>query len=171
MARSILLSAQSGGCDKALLILGNIYYDEGNDAAAREALNTYMELYPEDTDALIKMGEMAMDDEKYEEALNYFASAEKIMGDGATAVLLKDMIAAYEYSGDFRSAYDMATEFLDKYSDADVEREYEFLGTRVASMEETYDAGDDEAEAEDAGDDAGEDTGTEDTDAEDAGED
>ncbi|MCD8300028.1 MAG: tetratricopeptide repeat protein [Clostridiales bacterium] len=165
-AKTELISAVADEYYEALLLLGNIYYDEGNDQSALQAFETYIENCPDDSDALIRMGEVAMEDGDYEKALNYFASAVKIMGDDASADLLKDMIAAYEYMGDFQDAYDTATEFLKKYSDADVEREYEFLETRVASAEETYDAGDDSEDTDDAGDESAEDAAE---DSEDAG--
>ena len=130
-AKTNLQKAEEEGYDKALLMLGQIYKAEGSDEEARNAFSSYMEKYPEDAEALGELGASALAAGEYEDAVTYLESALEATKGGSDAEIEKNLIAAYEYSGDFASASSLAGDFLETYSDADVEREYEFLKTRV----------------------------------------
>lgn len=143
-ARTNLLQAEEKGYDRALLMLGQIYKAEGSDEEARKAFSAYMEKYPEDAEALGELGAIALSAGEYEDAVTYLESALEAVEGGKDAQIEKNLIAAYEYSGDFGSASDLARTFLESYSDPEVEREYEFLKTRVSGSQGAAEAGKEE---------------------------
>ncbi|MCD7980899.1 MAG: tetratricopeptide repeat protein [Clostridiales bacterium] len=146
-AKAYLKQAQELGYDKALLLLGRIYADEGNDEDAQAAFEAYMEIYPEDAEALNELGEIALAAGEYENAVTYLESARAAADSGSDETILKNLIIAYEYISDFESACDAAEEYLSKYSDEEIEREYEFLQTRIGSeIEQESDEEEDTAE-------------------------
>lgn len=147
-ARVNLLKAEEEGYDKALLLLGQVYKAEGSDEEARDAFSSYMEKYPDDAEALGELGASALAAGEYEDAVIYLEAALEAAEDGSDAEIEKNLIAAYEYSGDFDSALSLAEDFLEVYSDEDVEREYEFLETRVNSGDTSSTDEDDTADSE-----------------------
>lgn len=163
-AKAYLKQAQELGSDRALLLLGRIYAEEGNDEEAQAAFEAYMEACPEDADALNELGEIALAAGEYENAVTYLEAARAAAGSGSDGAILKNLIIAYEYSSDFESACDIAEEYLSEYSDEEVEREYEFLVTRIGPdiEQET-----EEEEEEDTEDDGGEADTSAESDAED----
>jgi len=146
-----LQQAEELGYDKALLLLGTIYAEEGDSESAEAAFTSYMEKYPDDAEALNELGEMTLEAGEYENAVRYLESALELGDTSVERAVLKNLIIAYEYSGDFESACDTAETFLSKYEDEEVSREYEFLQTRVGEdIESSSDA--DEAESSEDGD-------------------
>lgn len=137
-ARTYLLQAEEGGYDKALLLLGQIYAAEGAAEDAKEAFTSYMEKYPDDAEALNELGEVAVSAGEYENAVTYFTSALEAADGSMELTIRKNLIAAYEYSGDFQSAYEQAGILLSGSTDSEVEREYEFLKTRVSKPDEQH---------------------------------
>ena len=107
-----------------------------------------MEKYPEDAEALGELGAIALSAGEYEDAVTYLESALEASEGGTDAEIEKNLIAAYEYSGDFESASSLAREYLEVYSDAEVEREYEFLKTRVSGTDADNSGEDDQADSE-----------------------
>ncbi|MCD8217806.1 MAG: tetratricopeptide repeat protein [Clostridiales bacterium] len=146
-----LKQAEELGYDKALLLLGCIYAEEGDSESAETAFTSYMEKYPEDAEALSGLGEIALEAGEYEDAIFYLESALEVGDSSIERAILKNLIIAYEYSGDFESACDMAAEFLMKYEDEEISREYEFLQTRVGDdIESSSDEESEEDESESA---------------------
>ncbi|MCD8151291.1 MAG: tetratricopeptide repeat protein [Clostridiales bacterium] len=135
--------------DKALLLLGYIYAEEGDSGSAEAAFTSYMEKYPEDAEALSGLGEMALKSGEYENAILYLESALEVGDTSVEQSILKNLIIAYEYSGDFEGACDIAAEFLAKYTDEEVSREYEFLQTRVGEDAESSSDADEAESSED----------------------
>ncbi len=130
-----LAAAADKGYDQALLLLGCVYAEEEETELAKETFASYMALYPDDPDALLALGKMALTAGAYEEAVSYLESARSALGDGFLAELYQSLVIAYEYSGDFVSAYEAAGVYLSYVEDADMEREYVFLETRVGETE------------------------------------
>lgn len=144
-AKTNLQKAEEEGCDKALLLLGQVYKAEGADEEARNAFASYMEKYPDDAEALGELGAITLAAGEYADAVTYLESALEATQGGSDAEIEKNLIAAYEYSGDFTSASSLARDYLETYSDAEVEREYEFLKTRVNGGNTDSSTGDDAA--------------------------
>ena len=147
-AKTNLQKAADEGYDRALLLLGQLYKAEGSDEDAKNAFASYMEKYPEDAEALGELGAIALSAGEYEDAVTYLESALEASEGGTDAEIEKNLIAAYEYSGDFESASSLAREYLEVYADAEVEREYEFLKTRVSGTDADNSGEDDQADSE-----------------------
>lgn len=127
-----LKSAVDGGYDEALLLLGRAYSAMGDKDDAKAAYSSYMEKYPDDAAALNELGVTAIATEDYENAVDYLETAlESAEGDIALSIK-KNLIAAYEYSGNFRKAYSTARDLASKTDDEEVAREYQFLRTRIS---------------------------------------
>ncbi|MCD8365149.1 MAG: tetratricopeptide repeat protein [Clostridiales bacterium] len=166
-----LSQAEEMGYDEALLPLGYIYAEEGDSESAQAAFTSYMEKYPDDAEALNQLGEMALEAGEYENAVVYLETALEAEDTSMERAILKNLIIAYEYSGDFDSACDTAAEFLSNYEDEEIEREYEFLQTRVgedveSSAEESEtDASSDENETDASSDESAADASAADSEA------
>ncbi|MCC8028803.1 MAG: tetratricopeptide repeat protein [Lachnospiraceae bacterium] len=155
-AEAYLTQARDQGYDKALLLLGRIYMAGGDSDSAKAAFESYMEIYPEDAEALNELGAIALEAGDYEGAVTYLEAAREAADADADEAVLKNLIIAYEYSYDFQSACDTAETYLSKYSDEEIEREYEFLLTRVGEDIEPATADEAEADADDESDDTSE---------------
>ena len=84
-----------------------------------------------DSEALNTLGMMQMKDGNYEDALKYFQMGLKNKDAVNKQELMKNEIAAYEYSGDFESAKKTMQAYIKEYkSDEEAVREYTFLKTR-----------------------------------------
>lgn len=147
-AEENLLAAEEGGYDEALLLLGQVYTACGETDAAAEAFEEYITLYPENAELLIHLGQEAMEDGDYEFAAALFTAALLAEDDTLEATIRKNLIAAYEYAGDFDSAYEQAQLFLEIAEDEDVTRELEFLATRISSFTYTVETEEDEEDSE-----------------------
>ncbi len=135
-ARTYLTQAQEMGEDDALLLLGSIYADNGDIESANAAFESYLQLYPDDAEALGRLGEAALGAGEYEEAISYLLKARETAAESSLGTITTNLVAAYEYTGDFESAYEVADEYLAQHSDDALEREYEFLATRVGALPE-----------------------------------
>ncbi|MCC8141023.1 MAG: tetratricopeptide repeat protein [Lachnospiraceae bacterium] len=135
-AKTYLLTAREQGYDEATLLLATVYADTGDDASAREMYEAYMEEHPDDAAALGRLGEIALSSGDYEQAISYLTQAKETADEASLGTIVNNLVAAYEYSGDFQSAYNVAGEYLANHSDEALQREYEFLGTRVGAYPE-----------------------------------
>ncbi len=132
-ARNDLQTAREMGYEDAILLLGNLYSELGDSESAQEMFTEYMALHPDDAGALGRLGEMALSAGEYEDAIDYLTRALQTTDEGNLGVLVKNLVAAYEYAGDFANAYRVAGEYLAQHDDTELAREYEFLGTRVGA--------------------------------------
>lgn len=131
-AAASLNSAAEGGYDDAFLLLGRTYAAQGKEEEAQAAFTSYMEKYPTDPTALNELGVVAMSVDDYESAVDYLETALSSAEGDIMRSIQRNLIAAYEYSGDFRKAYSVARELASKTDDEEVKREYEFLRTRIS---------------------------------------
>ncbi len=129
---------------------GNVYLSDGDTEAAQadyekavslseenEELSTHISDNQEEMDRvrqeqeLAALWEEALSVEDYEQAIEYLTEAREIAEGEMLRVVVTDLVAAYEYTGDFASAYEVAGEYLEDHEDAALAREYEFLISRV----------------------------------------
>ncbi len=129
---------------------GNVYLQEGEIDAAQEDYDKAVSLSGENEELsrhisenlsdlerlereqeLAALWEEAFSTEDYEQAIEYLTEAREIAEGDMLRVVVTDLVAAYEYTEDFQSAYEAAGEYLEDHEDAALEREYEFLSTRV----------------------------------------
>ncbi len=126
-----LTTAREMGYEEAILLLATLYDERGDSESAQKMFSAYMDLHPDDPLALGKLGEMALSDGEYEKAIDYLTRAEETAEEEDLSSIVKNLVAAYEYSGDFTRAFQTAEEYLAQHSDAELERESVFLETRV----------------------------------------
>ncbi len=130
-ARNDLQTAREMGYEDAILLLGSLYSELGDSESAQEMFTEYMTLHPDDAGALGRLGEMALSAGEYEDAIDYLTRALQTTDEENLTALVKNLVAAYEYAGDFANAYRIAGEYLTQHEDAELAREYAFLETRV----------------------------------------
>lgn len=130
-AETKLEAARSEGYSRASLLLGQMYMEQEKQEEAHAAFDAYLAENPEDGEALNLLGEISMSGGNYTQAVSYFKSAIVSADEEAAASYRKNLIAAYEYAGSFEKALEEAKSYLRTYQDADVQKEYEFLKTRV----------------------------------------
>ncbi len=137
---------------------GNVYLSEGDTEEAqadyemavslseeKEELNTHISDNLENQERIQQERELAalwdevLSAEDYEQAIRYLTEARELAEGDMLRVVVTDLVAAYEYTEDFASAYEVAGEYLEEHEDAALEREYEFLKSRVDVTSESSD--------------------------------
>jgi tetratricopeptide (TPR) repeat protein len=151
-AQKYLNTAVSGGYDKAMLTLGKVYVSQGNMDEAKTAFDGYIEKYPQDADALNQLGEICLNAGENEQAVKYLEQALDLNDDTVMQSVERNLVSAYERTGDFDGALQMAALYLEAVpNDETMQKEYEFLQTRIDTTAEESDT---EDESQDTTDDA-----------------
>lgn len=147
-AVKMLTQAADKGADSAYLTLGKLYTSDGKTEDAKAAFQKYMEKHPKDADALEQLASIVADAGDYEDAATYYKDAMDAASGDQVKTLQKSLVAVYEKNGDFASALEEAKDYVADYpEDEDMQKEYEFLQTRVLTgLENT---GDDAAQQAD----------------------
>ena len=131
-AASLIEKAVKEGYDKAWIYQSRLLRAQGDTEGADEAFDKYLNEHPDDAEALNEAGTIELNAGNYDSALKAFQQAAKADPKGENQQLQRNLIYAYEYTGDFDTAYDLMQDYLDRYSnDEEAQREYEFLKTRV----------------------------------------
>ena len=145
-AEAALSKAADAGDIEAAILLEEICDKVSGDIDTIEYFDAYLEENPEDYDAMLKMGNALMASEKYELAIYYLKSALACEDADNTRQVLKSIVAAYEYSADFDSAFSYAGAYLNAYpDDSEMEREYTFLETRISKNDADEESVDEES--------------------------
>ncbi len=132
-AEDYLLKAQEMGEGEASLLLADLYADRGDEESASSLYAAYLNDHPDDAHTLARLGEISLDAGDYETAISYLRTARETAQGDALRAIVTDLVAAYEYSGDFESAWEVAAAYLADHTDEELEREYTFLSTRVGA--------------------------------------
>lgn len=141
-AEKYLQQAVDEKYDKALLELGRVYAAEGKTDEAKASFESYMEKYPEDASALNQLGEIALSAEDYEGAATYFGKALDVAEKNDRQNIQRNLVTAYERAGIFDQALKAAKEYVSEFpNDESMQKEYEFLQTRVAQESDETDNG------------------------------
>lgn len=123
-----LLTAVEKGDVEANLTLAQAYEAMGEEQKANSRIDAYIEVNPESSVAYNQLGKKAVGDKKYQEAVSYFSKGLELEEVTNEQELWSNLIAAYEYSGDFESAKEKMKEYQKEYPlDAAAKREYFFL--------------------------------------------
>jgi len=126
-----LQKAKEGKEPLAAYYLGLAYEEQGNKEQAEACIQEYLASGAATSYDLYELGSAEMEEEDYESAITYFEAALALEEVPNKQNLMRGMIAAYEYSGDFQSAKNMTKEYLSLYpSDEEAQRESIFLETR-----------------------------------------
>ncbi len=135
-ADKMFAQAVDKGYEKAMLYQAQVLKARGEDDRAHELFEAYSSKYPKDADALNEIGVLEMNAGDYKEALKNFEKAASLDSEGENQSLRLNLIYAYEYNGEFQKAYDLMKVYLkDHPKDADAQREFTFLKSRVLSRQ------------------------------------
>lgn len=126
-----LNTALEKGDNAANLYLAEAYEKQGDADTAASYIEAYTTSEDVSSASLCALGDILMENEEYDEALDAYTKALSLENVTNEKELLKNQIAAYEYTGQFTEAYKAAQDFIAKYpSDLAVFRELVFLLTR-----------------------------------------
>ncbi len=116
---------------KANYYMGEAYQKKGDNDSAQKYFQTYLDSGEADTYDLMNMGQAQMDSGNYDTAITYFKNALDMESVPNKQQIMKAMVIAYEYSGDFATAKSQMEEYMKEFpDDQDASREYQFLETR-----------------------------------------
>lgn len=128
-ALEYLETAIDKGDVEANLYLARTYEALGDEEEAEACINAYVKVNPESSVSFNQLGCKEMEKGNYDEAASLFEQGlalEKVTNEQE---LRSNLIAAYEYGGDFESAKEKMREYVKDYpKDAAAAREYLFLG-------------------------------------------
>lgn len=122
----------------ANLYLAQVYEALGDSDDAETYYRAYVDSGEADSAAMNALGEVELSRGDYEAALSYFEQGLAMESVTNQRELMQNLIAAYEYTGDFEAARDMAEQYVALYpDDADAQREYIFLKNRIMETDDT----------------------------------
>ena len=121
---------------KANLYLAQVYEAEEDSANAEKYYQAYVDSGTADSVAMNALAEIQMGKGNYEAALEDIRQGLAMDNVTNQQELLSNQIIAYEYSGDFTSAWDVVQQYVSLYPDDEAaQREYIFLKNRQSTDE------------------------------------
>lgn len=121
---------------KANLYLAQVYEAEEDSANAEKYYQAYVDSGTADSVAMNALAEIQMGKGNYEAALEDIRQGLAMDNVTNQRELLSNQIIAYEYSGDFTSAWDVVQQYVSLYPDDEAaQREYIFLKNRQSTDE------------------------------------
>ncbi len=126
-----LVAAKEKGSVIADLYLGEVYAARGDAELAESTYEIYLASNPADSVALNAMGDLMLAEERYGEAVSYLeqAYASEVLTNRQE--VMRNLVEAYEYNGNFDKAWDMIQAYVELYpEDAKAQTEYIFLENR-----------------------------------------
>ncbi len=122
------------GNTKAYLYLYKVYEETKDSENAEDALAKYVENYPESSVALNVQGCEAFERADYETAITCFLQGLAVDDLTNEQELKRNLIASYEFMGDFDTAWSYAKEYIEKFEDdEEMQREAEFIKSRATA--------------------------------------
>lgn len=119
---------------KANLYLAQVYEAEEDSANAEKYYQAYVDSGTADSVAMNALAEIQMGKGNYEAALEDIRQGLAMDNVTNQQELLSNQIIAYEYSGDFTSAWDVVQQYVSLYPDDEAaQREYIFLKNRQST--------------------------------------
>lgn len=145
-------AAKEKGSVKADLYLAQVYEALGNKAEAEICYKTYLEQDSSDSEAFYEAGMFWFQEGRYEEAVSYLEQGLSVETVTNKQELLRSLVIAYEYNGNFDRAWEVIQQYTEQYpNDAEAQREYVFLKNRQvkeeSSMPETEELGSEATES------------------------
>jgi len=125
--------ALKSGNNNALYYLGKICQDKGDFEGAIEKYNEYTEQNPAGKNAEYcnQMGGCLLELQRYEEAITWLDKGVAMAAGKIRQQLLFNRVVAYEHIGDYNTAKELASAYLDIYTDENMSKEYEYIKTRT----------------------------------------
>lgn len=134
VAETAFVKAIDGGNDEAGIYLARIYLDRGEDETARDLISKYTDRKSYTSEERVLTGQLLISLGEYEKALENYNAALKEVDDDDENIqqLLEGQIAAMEFTGDFKGAYEAAKEYVSRFpADGRMMDELQFLETRM----------------------------------------
>lgn len=116
----------------AILMMGQVYLELGENAQARNVFSQYIEAYGENAQAYNGMALYEIADENYEAALTDIQKGlELATSKDVIKELMYNEIVVYEKQNNFEMAKQIAEQFVEEYPEDEAgKKEYDFLRTR-----------------------------------------
>ena len=136
-AASYFEEAKKQGNRDAVYYEGKISQDEGRYEDAMKLYDSYLEAKPMGSNAELcnQYAGCLMELKRYDEALEWLKKGVAMAAGGVRQQLMFNQVVAYERTGDFKSAKEVAAEYLKSYTDEDMQKEFAFIKTRCADAE------------------------------------
>lgn len=123
---------------EANLYLAKAYEASGEDTKAEACIDAYIKVYPDSSVAYNQQGREKMQEGNYAEAISEFTQGLSLEQVTNEQELRSNLIAAYEYSGDFEKAKELMKAYVEDYpEDEAAAREYLFLGKNRNEEQDT----------------------------------
>ena len=129
--------AKKQGNRDAVYYEGRISQDEGRYEDAMKLYDSYLEAKPMGSNAELcnQYAGCLMELKRYDEALEWLKKGVAMAAGGVRQQLMFNQVVAYERTGDFKSAKEVAAEYLKSYTDENMQKEFAFIKTRCADAE------------------------------------
>lgn len=129
-ANDYLGQAIEKGSDQAILYQGMIYAKTDRPDEASEMFAQYYDAHTDDAEAVLDLAAAAQGGGMSEDAIRYY-TALLDMEDADQQAAKKGLIAAYESTGDYETAYTLLAEYLEAWpEDEAAQKEMTFVQTR-----------------------------------------
>ncbi len=127
-AKQYLSQAQNEGDEEAKLYMAQVFEASGDSKAAYSIYESYADAHKEDGDAQLKLVNLLMEEESYDKAVKYIATAKKTISEENKKQLLTCEIAAQERLGNFEQAKSLLEVYVEEYpKDKKAEKELKFV--------------------------------------------
>ena len=129
-------AALEASSTEAQLYLAKTYDAMGDDVMAETYYTEYLAANSDSREALGAMGAIMLEKQQYERAVSYLESALEIDPKAGQQAIMRDLIIAYEYNGNFDKAWELIQEYVVAYPDDEkAGEEYIFLKNRQMKVE------------------------------------
>ncbi len=133
LTQAVAIEKKEGEDDKAELYLAQTYDQLGDQSEAAKYYEVYAKDHADDAVVLEELGNMAMEQQNYSQALTYYQNGLASKSPVNEQKLRRGEIAAMEQMYDFEQAKEKMSQYvLDYPDDEEAAREYLFLKTRTA---------------------------------------
>ena len=133
LTQAVAIEKKEGEDDKAELYLAQTYDQLGDQTEAAKYYELYAKDHADDAIVLEELGNMAMEQGSYSQALTYYQNGLATKSPVNEQKLRRGEIAAMEQMYDFEQAKEKMSQYVSDYpDDEEAAREYLFLKTRTA---------------------------------------
>lgn len=133
LTQAVAIEKKEGADDKAELYLAQTVDQLGDQKEAEKYYELYAKDHADDSVVLEELGNMAMEQQNYTQALTYYQNGLATKSPVNEQKLRRGEIAALEQMYEFEQAKEKMSQYvLDYPDDEDAAREYLFLKTRTA---------------------------------------
>lgn len=130
-AKSCLQKAIDEGEDEAVYYMAMTYEKVDDVDTAKSMYEEYLNKHADDPNIYNQYGMYYISLKDYKSALSYFEKGIALGKEDGLQELLYNEAVCYEYMGDFTTAYDKFTKYVDKYpNDSIARKEFNFLSSR-----------------------------------------